>query len=95
MKTERLPQWYVSGPHSADYYLLLDEQSDCILATRLAEHTREASAIFYERVGLATASLLEMWIDDTENHVWYVFEARCRDEAGSSTIGYSRCYALG
>jgi hypothetical protein len=83
VKTERLPQRYVSGPHYGDYYLLLDEQSDCILATRLAERTGEASAIFHERVGLATASLLEIWIDDTENHVWYVFEARCCDEANS------------
>jgi hypothetical protein len=56
---------YISGPHSGDYYLLQDEQSDYIFATRLAEHLREATG---------TARLLEMWIDDTAKHVWYVFE---------------------
>jgi starvation-inducible DNA-binding protein len=55
----------------------MDDQSDCIFATRLAEHIREASGICDERAGLATASLLEMWIDDTGKHVWYVFEV-CR-----------------
>ncbi len=77
MKTADLPHWYISGPHSGDYYLLQDEQSDYILATRLAEHLREASGICDGRASPATASLLEMWIDDTEKHVWYVFEA-CR-----------------
>jgi len=56
-----------------DYYLLLDEQSDSIFATRLAEHIREASGGGDERAGPATASLLEMWIDDTDKHVWYLF----------------------
>ena len=65
MKTEGAAQRYVSGPHSGDYYLLLDERSDCIFATRLAEHAREAAA----------AGLLEMWIDDSDHQVWYVFKA--------------------
>ena len=75
MKTE-----YISGPHSSDYYLLLDEQATNILATRLAEHIREASEICDERAVLATASLLEMWIDDTEKQVWYLFAAGRSDE---------------
>jgi DNA-binding ferritin-like protein len=75
MKTVGTPHWYVSGPHSSDYYLLLDEQSDYIFATRLTEHIREASSIRDERAGLATASLPEIWIDHTEMHVWYVFAA--------------------
>jgi hypothetical protein len=83
MKTGGAPHRYISGPHSGDYYLLLDEQSDYIFATRLAEHIREASGICDERAGPATASLLEMWIDDTERHVWYLFEARRSDAAGS------------
>jgi hypothetical protein len=70
---------YISGPHSSDYYLLLDEQADCIFATRLAEHIREASGICDERAGLATARLLEMWIDDTQKQVWYLFVA-CRSD---------------
>lgn len=56
MNTVGTPCRYISGTHSADYYLLLDERSDCILATRLAEHTREASGIGDERAGLATAT---------------------------------------
>jgi len=75
MKTGRTPYCYISGPHSRDYYLLLDEQSDYIFATRLAARIREARGICDERAGLATASLPEIWIDDTEKHVWYVFEA--------------------
>ena len=78
MKTGETPYRYISGPHSRDYYLLLDEQSGYIFATRLTEHVREASGVCDERVGLATASLLEMWIDDAEKHVWYVFEASCQ-----------------
>ena len=65
MKPEGAPQRYVSGPHSGDYYLLLDERSDCIFAKRLAEHAREA----------VTAGLLEVWMDDNDKQVWYVFQA--------------------
>jgi hypothetical protein len=81
MKFGGTPYWYISGPHSADYYLLLDERSDYIFATRLAEHIREASGIC-DDAGLGT-SLLAMWIDDTDKHVWYVFEAYRSDETGS------------
>ena len=66
--------WYVSGPHFRDYYLLLDERADHIFAMRLASHIREARGICDEHAHLATASLLEIWVDDTEKHVWYVFE---------------------
>jgi hypothetical protein len=54
--------------------LLLDEQSDCIFAMRLAEHIREASGTCDESARHAAASLLEMWIDDA-NNVWHLFEA--------------------
>jgi len=64
--------WYVSGPHSSDYYLLLDDESGLLFETRLAEHIREAGCLCDERAGCAIASLLEMWIDD-EKHVWYIF----------------------
>ena len=65
---------HISGPHSGDYYLLLDEQAEHIFDTRLAEHSREAHG-----------SLLEMWIDDTDKQVWYVFEARRSGEATDSS----------
>ena len=75
MKTGGTPYCYISGPHSRDYYLLLDEQSGYIFATRLAARIREARGICDEHAGLATTTLPEIWIDDTEKHVWYVFEA--------------------
>ena len=75
MKTTGTPHWYISGPHASDYYLLLDEQADHIFETRLAEHIHEANRIPDERARPATAGLLEMWIDDIEKQVWYVFEA--------------------
>ena len=85
MKT---PHHYLSGPHAGDYYLLLDEQSDCIFATRLAEHIREASGTCAESARPATASLLEMWIDDA-NNVWYLFEAAppCRASTEEERAG--------
>jgi len=76
MKTAGTPHRYVSGPHSRDYYLLLDEQSDYIFATRLAARICEARGICDEQhAGLAAASLPEIWMDDTEKQVWYVFGA--------------------
>ena len=65
MKTADLPCWHVSGPHSGDYYLLLDDRSDCILETRLAEQILEARG--------ASNAGLEIWIDETDKQVWYVF----------------------
>jgi len=84
MKTGDTPDRYVSGPHSGDYYLLQDEQSDCIFETRLVERRREASGACDEGAGPATAGLLEIWIDDTDRQVWYVFEARRTDSSGHS-----------
>jgi starvation-inducible DNA-binding protein len=64
---------YVSGPHSRDYYLLLDEQGAHIFDMRLAAHLREAHGVHDEHTDLATTGLLEIWIDDAERQVWYVF----------------------
>ena len=76
MKTRGTPHWYVSGPHSRDYYLLLDEQGGQIFAMRLATHIREARGICDEHADCASASLAEIRMDDTDKVVWYVFEAR-------------------
>ena len=80
MKVQRPSHRYVSGPHAGDYYLLLDEQSDHIFEARLTERLREAGGTCDECAHVATASLLEMWIDDHDKQVWYVFEARRSDE---------------
>ena len=42
---------------------------------RLAAHFRETHALCDERGDVATASLLEVWIDEAEKRVWYLFEA--------------------
>jgi starvation-inducible DNA-binding protein len=80
MKPGGRPHWHISGPHSRDYYLLVDEQSDYIFAMRLAAHIREARGICDEHADLATAGLPEIWIDDTNKHVWYVFQAQRRGD---------------
>jgi len=49
------------------------------LATRL----REAHNVCEEGRDIATASLIEVWIDETERRTWFLFEARRRsDSAG-------------
>jgi starvation-inducible DNA-binding protein len=47
---------------------------------RLAAHIREARGICDEHADLATAGLPEIWIDDTNKHVWYVFQAQRRGD---------------
>jgi len=124
MKTKNF-HWHVSGPHFRDYHLLLDDQSDQILATvdELAERVRkiggttlrsighigrlqrvldndadfvtpldmlaelrddnkqltaslrEAHAICDEHDDVASASLIENWIDEAERRTWFLFEA--------------------
>ena len=116
--------WHVSGPHFRDYHLLLDEQSDQILAMTddIAERVRkvgratirsiahigrlqrlrdndadyvdpldmlaelrednrmllasmrEVHDLCDEENDVATASLLEVWIDETERRIWFLFE---------------------
>jgi starvation-inducible DNA-binding protein len=42
---------------------------------RLAEEMREAHALCDEQRDVATASLLENWIDEAEGHAWFLYEA--------------------
>ena len=42
---------------------------------RLAAHMRETHGVCDEHGDVATASLLEVWIDEAEKRVWYLFEA--------------------
>ncbi len=41
----------------------------------LAEAMRQAHEVADEHRDVATASLLEVWIDEAENRVWFLFEA--------------------
>jgi starvation-inducible DNA-binding protein len=117
--------WHVSGPHFRDYHLLLDEQSEQILATTdgIAERVRKIGGVTLRSIGqiarlqhivdndkefvfarhmlgellednshltirlrvahclcddygdVASASLLENWIDEAEGRVWFLYEA--------------------
>jgi starvation-inducible DNA-binding protein len=48
------------------------------LATRL----REAHGVCDERRDIATASLIEVWIDETERRAWFLFESARRGDSG-------------
>ena len=45
----------------------------------LASHLREAHNVCDEHRDVATASLIEVWIDETERRTWFLFEAAQRD----------------
>ena len=125
--------WHMSGPHFRDYHLLLDEQSDQILAMTdpIAERVRKLGGTTLRSIGhiartqrisdndadfvepqkmlaelradnlgltsamrkthetcdeyddVATASLLEVWIDETERRSWFLYEAT-RHRPGSN-----------
>ena len=47
--------------------------------TQLAARMREAHRVCDEHGDVATASLLETWIDEAEGRVWFLFEASQRD----------------
>lgn len=48
---------------------------------QLAAHMRAAHAVCDEYNDVATASMLEVWIDEAENRVWYLFEASRKGDA--------------
>ena len=47
----------------------------------LAAHLREAHGLCDENSDIATASLIEVWIDETERRTWFLFEASRRGDA--------------
>ena len=48
---------------------------------QLAAHMREAHGLCDEHGDVATASLLEVWIDEAERRIWFLFEASRRADA--------------
>jgi starvation-inducible DNA-binding protein len=117
--------WHMSGPHFRDYHLLLDEQSEQIIATtdviaervrkiggttlrsighiarlqratdndsefvaaaemlvelcednrQLTVNLRSAHSLCDEHGDVASASLIENWIDEAEHRTWFLYEA--------------------
>jgi starvation-inducible DNA-binding protein len=41
----------------------------------LAKHLREAHSVCEEHNDIATTSLIEVWIDETEKRTWFLYEA--------------------
>lgn len=41
----------------------------------LAAHMRDAHEVCEDHADIATASLLEVWVDETERRTWFLFEA--------------------
>jgi starvation-inducible DNA-binding protein len=69
--------------NDADYVEPLDmlaelREDNSVLAGRL----REAHGICDEHGDVASASLLEVWIDETEQRTWFLFEAGRRSRTG-------------
>ena len=50
----------------------------------MAARMRETHGLCDEHGDVATASLLEVWIDETERRTWVLFEAGRRSEPGAS-----------
>jgi starvation-inducible DNA-binding protein len=52
---------------------------------QLAAHLRETHAVCEDHDDVATANLIEIWIDEAERRVWVLFEAsRTGEQAGGS-----------
>jgi DNA-binding ferritin-like protein len=45
---------------------------------QLAEHMRQTYALCDEQDDVASASVLEIWIDESERRSWFLFEASRR-----------------
>jgi starvation-inducible DNA-binding protein len=68
--------------NDADYVTPLDMLAELRDDNKqLAERMRETHSVCDEHGDVATASLLENWIDEAEHRVWYLFEASRPGEA--------------
>ena len=48
----------------------------------MAARLREAHGVCEEHEDIATASLIEVWIDETERRTWFLYEAGRRPDSG-------------
>jgi starvation-inducible DNA-binding protein len=68
--------------NDADYVTPLDMLAELREDNRqLLIYMRETHGVCDEHGDVATASLLEIWIDEAERRVWFLFEASRRDDA--------------
>jgi starvation-inducible DNA-binding protein len=69
--------------NEADYVMAQDMLAELRTENmELAARMRETHALCDEHGDVATASLLEVWIDEAEGRVWFLFEASRRGEPG-------------
>jgi starvation-inducible DNA-binding protein len=62
--------------NDADYVVPLDMLAELRDDSKqLAAHLRETHALCAEQGDVASASLLEIWIDEAETRTWFLFEA--------------------
>lgn len=67
--------------NDADYVQALDMLAELREDNKsLAARFREAHDLCEEHRDVATASLIEVWIDETERRTWFLFEASRRGE---------------
>src|SRR5438105_10083127 len=68
--------------NDADYVEPLDMLAELREDNRdLAAHLREAHNVCEEHRDIATTSLIEVWIDETERRTWFLFEASRQGDA--------------
>jgi starvation-inducible DNA-binding protein len=71
--------------NDADYVTPLDMLAELRDDNRdLAGRMREVHALCDEHGDIATASLLEVWVDETERRSWFLFEASRRSESAGA-----------
>ena len=71
------------------------EPSDMLAELRednksLAARLREAHNVCDEHRDIATASLIEVWIDETERRTWFLYEAGRRGDSGRTLKAATR-----
>jgi starvation-inducible DNA-binding protein len=71
--------------NDADYVTPLDMLAELRQDNAdLADRMRQAHGVCEEHDDVATASLLEVWIDEAERRAWFLFEASRAGEAAGS-----------
>ena len=70
--------------NDAEYVEPLDMLAELMDDNRsLAASLREAHGVCDEHRDLATASLIEEWLDETERRTWFLFESSRRQDSGA------------
>ena len=76
----QISRWQRVKDNDADYVtpqdMLAELRED---NQRLASSLREAHAVCEEHGDVATASLIEVWIDEAERRVWFLYETGRKD----------------